>query len=336
MRKKLVTNSKHQGNRVTKQGTRVASAMFRVQVLTCIKKGMYASQIARKLKCSRRKVHYHLKILEKSGAVIRQADTKPIFYTLGPGITRKMEVLKPLVTKNLIGHEKNASQKMDEIKELMSPTIEVNSHSIKIRLEVLKGQLPLLPETYQMNNWLRSTTTKLFDGLPIRLFLNHTKSPNITIQAPAMYGKSAVENEARYLVLGEKVRAYYMQRIPGLELDKPVLSDKDHQIDEPVIASKLDEGRFSVNGVYADGTPTPGIESHKAVSIDDYLRLPSLVKDLQAENRLLHQKIDVLKDTIKELILTHKNETRSESVASTATPGGPSHNSEFSGGMMYS
>jgi hypothetical protein len=290
------------------QRKRVNPAIIRSMILFLVEKGFFASQIAGLMEISKQKVSYHLRILENSGAVIRQANTKPIFYILGSGITPKLAQVK----KTLIGHEPTTKAEREELKGLLKPMLSVNTHSAKIRLDVIKGQLPLLRNTYEVKNWKRSQAQITIDNIPVKVFFNHTKTPNVIIQSPAIYGRSAVENEARMLFLGQSIKRYYEQRIIGLELSSPTLVDRDHQVDEPVISSEIDKGRFSVNGLWTDHTPTAGIESKDALTIEEYLAMPKKVA-------LLEQKIDLLQKTIAqqttliERLLTPQQELKDNS-----------------------
>jgi len=290
--------------------TRLKSAVFRVQLLSCVKKGFYPSQIARYLKVSRHKVHYHIKALEKTGMVIRKAKTRPVFYILGPGVTQKVEKITQAkldkfmlktssVEKKLIGYEKTIDEAMGFFEDILKPKLRVNAHGCKLRCNVTKGSLPLIPKTYDMQNWKRSNTEVYLEGYGhIKVFFNHTKQPNVIIQPPEIWGTSAIENQARYLMIAERVKNVLMQKILGLELSQPYIVKGHHQVEIPGVSEAIKKEKMTSGNEkgWADTSPKPGgLESEDPVTVDEILKMPEKLDKLEA-------KVDSLENSVSKLV----------------------------------
>ena len=251
------------------------SAIFRKKILECISASMYPAAIAKKLKVKKSKVYYHLRVMERAGIIFRESNARPIFYRISPQIKAKTtqatmdqflsardEVLKPL-----IGHDR---------------LMEVNTHAIKIRLNVLEGVLPELVNSSQMNNWKRSQTSIRVWGTAIPLFLNHTKTPNIVAQPPGRWGKNETENIAWYLALGEEIRKWCHIHYPGVKLDTPLIVDEHHWIEDPAQDQIIHEQKmsFEVGPAKVDGSPESGFETKDRLTMQDYRMMPLRMKEL--------------------------------------------------------
>lgn len=262
--------------------------LFRKQLLLYLNEGMYPGQIIKRHKLDKNKVYRNIRIMKKAGIIFLESRARPHFYKVSPNILVKLRQQTQLdqfptardqVLKSLIGYDR---------------LLEINTHHIKIRLDVTKGQLPIPAKSdkqYEMKGkWLRCIKHIRVKGLNICVILNHTSTPNMIVQVPQIYGSSLVENHARAWQIAEDVRNQFMRNTAFLELSDPYLAGKAHiNIEDPILDYLSDKEQVKVavdtpNGkVFACKTPVGGREFDSQLAVQDYVQMPQYVQKLTKE-----------------------------------------------------
>lgn len=292
---------------------RKKTALFRVKVLQCLSGGMYPAKVSRKLKINKSTLHYHLKVMEDAGLIFRESNTRPVFYRLSPSLNPQLKQttldafpsVRDDVLKQLIGHER-----------LML----VNTHAVKIRLDVLEGPLPDVGKIISLRNGVKRCLTYVnIDGVSYCVYFNKGKGQrqSITIQPPAVYGKSEIENIARCMELGERIRKFYHIHLPRVQLDKPTIVDEEHHMEDPALIELIQDEhtRYQIGPVKVDGSPTSGFETKDRLTMQDYRLMPLRVKSLERQLTEIQNGLKKLRPDEKVDRLEEKVDTIAETLS---------------------
>ena len=131
------------------------------RILVSINKGMYLSQMARKLGMSKQNVAYYLKKLEKEGYIQTEIRTSAKFYTLTEKGKEFLKKLRIKLTK---------SQKFS-----LPTTEEVRLHNLAIKFPILEDNPNFNWQRANPNlkNWLEKYQTLDQYGITLKLSLIH-------------------------------------------------------------------------------------------------------------------------------------------------------------------
>lgn len=170
------------------------------KLIISVRKGMYASQIARQLGLDRRKVEYHLKKMQAAGLVALDTSTSCKIYTLTDSGQAFLE--------------------MPDAKKLSVPTTKKRTrlHTLRIRFPIIKDNpRAKFEKEYKLNNWIqRYTTIKFPIGITIR---KTTKNIEAIFHQFETATEATMTDFFSWVMRGTYYVYYFMMNQLGIQID---------------------------------------------------------------------------------------------------------------------